>query len=52
MAFYIAPKFDERFSDMISAGDIMRHFYGATIEKISAIIGVLFGILALLLRKY
>lgn len=41
MSQFIAPYFDTRFTGMVSAGDIMRHFYGRRVEQITAILGVI-----------
>ena len=39
---FIALKFDERFKNMISVGDIISYFYGKNASTISAIIGFLY----------
>ncbi len=39
---FIALKFDERFKNMISVGDIISYFYGNNASTISAIIGFLY----------
>lgn len=41
MSQFIAPYFDSRFNGMLSAGDIMTHFYGTTVGKITALLGLL-----------
>lgn len=40
-ARYIAPKFDHRFEGMISAGDMVKYFYGEKAELLSGIVGYL-----------
>ena len=47
MIKYIAPHFDERFKNMISAGDMMRYFYGSRVEKFTAICGFFVSVLAI-----
>lgn len=37
-ARFIAPKFDSRFDGMISAGDIIRKYYGRAVERFSALV--------------
>ncbi len=41
MIKFVAPKFDHRFSGMISAADIINKFYGSKAAKLSAIIGLI-----------
>jgi Na+/proline symporter len=41
MAHYVADNFDKRFSNMLSAGDIMLHFYGRKAEKVTALAGLI-----------
>lgn len=43
MIKYIAPKFDKRFEGMISAGDIIRKFYGQGAEIFASSIGFFAG---------
>ena len=47
MAKYIAPHFDKRFKGMISAGDIMKYFYGRKIELFTAVCGFLVSVLSI-----
>ena len=46
MAVYIAPKFDSRFKGMMTACDIMKHFYGTRVENLTAFIGFTTGTIA------
>lgn len=41
---FIVPKFDERFDEMLSAGDILAKFYGSAVERFSASIVCAFSI--------
>lgn len=43
MIKYIVPRFDQRFDGMISAGDIMRKFYGKGAEVLASTIGFFAG---------
>lgn len=45
MKHYVAPKFDERFNGMLSAGDIIEYFYGLNASKIASFIGFFAGAL-------
>lgn len=45
MKYYVASKFDERFEGMLSAGDIIEHFYGLNASKIASFIGFFAGAL-------
>lgn len=45
MKYYVAPKFDERFEGMLSAGDIIEYFYGINASKIASFIGFFAGAL-------
>ncbi len=46
-AKFIIPKFDSRFSGMITVSDMMRYFYGTRAEKLSAVVAVIFDVGAL-----
>ena len=41
---YIFPLFNKRFEGAISAGDIVRRYYGETAERISAVVAVASGV--------